>query len=207
MPGELVLGKAFFGQGGFQDFELVGIDGVRVAAGFRLEPSPRLRQLDASHRLRPSGAALDGFTRLVQPAEWQRPPTRVALRAENFYRGDVRVDAGALLRVTPQGEIDLTAKNRLTVLGSLEAPAGRITLRQTLLLDGEKNIDNFDRGLSRNRRRRQGRHPASSWAWTRRGAPAGGMPSGSPRARAGVTSLPWARAVVAAVTGKAGTRA
>jgi filamentous hemagglutinin len=146
VPGELVLDETIFGQGGFQDYELVGIDGVKVAAGFRLEPSPRLRQLDAVYRLRSSGAALEGFTSLVQPAERLRPPTRVALGAENFYRGDVRVDAGALLRVTPQGEISLTAKNRLTVLGSLEAPAGRITLRQTLLLDGEEDINNFDPG-------------------------------------------------------------
>jgi hypothetical protein len=147
--GQLVLDEGFFARGGFQSFELTGIHGVRVAEGFQLEPRPRARQLTAGHRLRASGEDLAQFTVLTELPNPLRPATRVTLKAdEDLFRGDVRVDAGARIRVSPQGEITLIAKNQLTLLGSLEAPAGRITLRQTTLLDGEENIDNFDPGRS-----------------------------------------------------------
>ncbi|MDP2265648.1 MAG: filamentous hemagglutinin family protein [Thiobacillus sp.] len=147
-PGELVLGEGFFGQGGFREFNLTGVDGVVVADGFQLRPAPLSAQLAADFRLKPSGTDMAAITtRVARPADL-RAPTRVSLTAENFFRGDVHVGEGASIRVDPEGEIALAAGRQLTVLGTLAAAAGSIDLRQTGLTTGETDVANFDPGRS-----------------------------------------------------------
>ena len=147
--GELVLDEAFFGTGGFSEFALTGVDGVVVADGFQLRPAPLSAQLAADFTIRPSGTAMaDITTHVVLPADY-RAPTRVSLTASNLSRGDVHVGEGASIRVDPQGEIALSAKDQLTVLGTLEAAAGHIALKQDKLTDSnERQVDNFDPGRS-----------------------------------------------------------
>lgn len=148
-PGELVLDEGFFGRGGFREFDLSGVDGVTVADGFHLRPAPLSAQLAPGYSLKPSGSDMAALTTLLAlPAEY-RAPTRVSLTASNFFHGDVHVGEGALIRVDPEGDVVLTANRQLTVLGSLEAAAGRIMLKQTGLEgDEHTEIANFDPGRS-----------------------------------------------------------
>ena len=148
-PGELVLDEGFFGRGGFREFNLTGVDGVKVADGFQLRPAPLSAQLAPGFSLKPSGSDMAALTTLLSlPAEY-RAPTRVSLTASNFFRGDVHVGEGASIRVDPEGEVVLSASHQLTVLGTLEAAAGRIVLEQTGL-EGNEHTEaaNFDAGRS-----------------------------------------------------------
>jgi filamentous hemagglutinin family protein len=146
--GELALDEAFFGQGGFREYKLTGVDGVRVEDGFRLQPAPLSAQLAADFALHASGADMADITDRVARPAYLRAPTRVSLTAENLYRGDVHIGEGASIRVDPEGEIALSANRQLTVLGTLEAAAGRIGLKQPELSDAEKDVVNFDPGRS-----------------------------------------------------------
>jgi filamentous hemagglutinin len=144
--GELALDEAFFNAGGFRAFELTGVDGVRVEDGFLLSPTPLAAELRGDARLYASGTPMAGLTTRVERDADRRSPTRVSLTAESLYRGDVQVGEGALIRVDPEGEIAITAGRQLTVMGTLEAPAGQISLNQTALLNEEKDLANFEAG-------------------------------------------------------------
>ncbi|ODU50842.1 MAG: hypothetical protein ABS92_01755 [Thiobacillus sp. SCN 63-374] len=147
-PGELVLDEGFFSRGGFREFSLTGVDGVNVADGFQLRPAPLSAQLAPGFSLKPSGSDMAALTTLLAlPADY-RATTRVSLTASNLFRGDVHVGEGASIRVDPEGEVVLSANHQLTVLGTVEAAAGRIELTQPKLGDGEKAVDNFEPGRS-----------------------------------------------------------
>ncbi|MHB1188783.1 filamentous haemagglutinin family protein [Thiobacillus sp.] len=147
-PGELVLDEGFFGQGGFREFNLTGVDGVVVADGFKLRPAPLSAQLAPGFSIKASGSDMAALTTLLAlPADY-RAPTRVSLTASNFFRGDVHVGEGASIRVDPEGEVVLSANHQLTVLGTVEAAAGRIALTQPELQDAEKEVANFEPGRS-----------------------------------------------------------
>jgi filamentous hemagglutinin family protein len=149
-PGELVLDEGFFGRGGFREFNLTGVDGVKVADGFQLRPAPLSAQLAPGYSLKASGSDMAALTTLLAlPAEF-RAPTRVTLTASNVFNGNVTVGEGASIRVDPQGEIVLSAKNQLTVLGTLEAAAGHIALKQDTLIDSTQTEAGqyFDPGRS-----------------------------------------------------------
>ncbi len=144
--GELLLGESFFGLGGFDAYELTGVDGVTVTDGYTLQPRPVSVALRTDFRIKPSSTHLsDVVESVVLPPEL-RAPSRVTLVAENFFRGDVTVGEGAVVRVDPEGAVELVAGRQLTVLGTLDAPAGHISLKQTELQDGEKAVENFDPG-------------------------------------------------------------
>lgn len=147
--GELVLDEGFFAKGGFSTYKLTGVDGVVVEDGFILQPKPMSAQLRADYRLTPSGANLAAVMQQVALPADLRAPTRVELVAENFTRGDITVGEGASIRVDPEGEVVLSASRQLTVLGTVEAAAGHIVLKQTGLVGNEHTeIANFDPGRS-----------------------------------------------------------
>lgn len=135
--GELVLGEGFFAAGGFQSFELTGVDGVRLAEGFRLVPRPLALQLVGDYRLRTRRDDMAEHVRFVELPVHLQPATQVTLRATDRSRGDLYVADGAHIGVAATGSITLEAHRQLEVFGNLVAPAGRITLRQTEIGSGE----------------------------------------------------------------------
>ena len=146
--GEMVLDEAFFGRGGFREFNLSGVNGVHQADGFTLQPTPLSAQLEANARLSASGTEMASLTRLVSLDADLRAPTRVSLTASDFEQGKLYVGEGTSIRVDPEGEIELTAGNQLTVLGTLQSLAGDIVLTQTEVDDGNKEVSNYDPGRS-----------------------------------------------------------
>ncbi len=122
------LTPAFFHQGGFKDFTLRGRDGVTVTDNSVITPLPESLVLGADFRTRPSGSDILAFSsREVLPVE-QRAAQKITLNASSTQFGELEIGAGAAIRVDPGGEIKLNAGRQLTVLGTLDAPAGKIAL-------------------------------------------------------------------------------
>ena len=71
----------------------------------------------------------------------QRAPTQLSLSTGSTLFGALTVEAGATIELDPQGRLSLTSADRLTVAGSLLAPAGSITLATTR----PGSNDSFDR--------------------------------------------------------------
>ncbi len=127
----VALTADFFNAGGFYDFKLVGRDGVTVKDGTQIAPQPinwSLFGLPASRR-KASGSDLASFAReVVLPTDRRSSPTKLALATRSLTYGDLVVGEGAYLGVSPQGSINLESWAQLTMLGTLEAPAGSIKL-------------------------------------------------------------------------------
>ena len=137
----LTLPADFFDRGGFRRFDLNGEDGLLVAAGARIEPKPQSLQLPNTAIGLASGASLKALSTPVRHADDGSRPVTIALRARSAAYGDLDIREGASLAVGPQGTIELSGERRLTVAGSLSAPAGRITLGMSA---ADASLDQFD---------------------------------------------------------------
>lgn len=122
---------SFLNQGGFYNFKFVGRDGVTVADGARLAPTPISWSFigNGNYKYQASGTALDSFARsMVLPVAQRATATSLALSTTSIYYGDLTVGRDAYLGVDPLGSIQLESYKQLTVLGTLEAPGGLIRL-------------------------------------------------------------------------------
>lgn len=146
--GELVLGEAFFHSGGFKDYDLGGVDGVTLADGFQLQPRPLTAVLARESGLYASGSDLSRFSALQALDGDLRQPGSVTLRATSVIHGNLKVGEKTLVQVDPQGSINLSATQQLTVLGTLAAPAGSIVLSQSKPNPEPTGSDAFDAGRS-----------------------------------------------------------
>ncbi|WP_081616775.1 filamentous haemagglutinin family protein [Thiobacillus thioparus] len=131
----LVLDPGVFTRGGFTDYSVEGYDALTVAANTLIRPDYAGWQLKNSALAQSSGSSMkDLANEVVLP--WQlRAPMKLALKSGNNFAnsggvqfGRLAVGAGAVIDVGPQGSIDLSAGNLLTVDGSLTAAAGSISL-------------------------------------------------------------------------------
>lgn len=133
----------FVDQGGFFNFNFVGRDGVTVADGLHLSPDPLNWSLVSvsNYRYRPTGSALkDVAQSLVLNSDLRRAPTNLSLATRSREYGDLLVGENAYLGVSAQGSINLVSLAQLTVLGTLEAPAGKISLSRPATRDYDEKI-------------------------------------------------------------------
>lgn len=137
----LTLPADFFDRGGFRRFDLNGEDGLLVAAGARIEPKLQSLKLPNSAVGLASGQSLKSLSAPVRYADDGSRPVTIALSARSTVYGDVDIREGASLAAGPQGSIELAGEHRLTVSGSLSAPAGRITLGMSA---ADASLDQFD---------------------------------------------------------------
>ena len=134
------IGAAFstemLNQGGFYGFKFLGRDGVAVQEGAQLVPNPLSWTFagDSRYAFTPGGAPLASAFNPRQlnlatlHQESRLSPTSLSLATNSMDHGDLEIGAGALLRVDALGSINLESWRQLTVLGTLEAPAGSIRL-------------------------------------------------------------------------------
>lgn len=125
--------SGFFNRGGFFNFSLVGRDGVTITDGTRIAISPLNWSLlnIPGYRYQATGNILGNFAQSVVLHHDQRSaPTSIALATRSLKFGDITVGKNAYIGVSPQGSISLVAQAQLTVLGTLEAPAGTISLNR-----------------------------------------------------------------------------
>ncbi|KAB2921910.1 MAG: filamentous hemagglutinin N-terminal domain-containing protein, partial [Dechloromonas sp.] len=127
----IALESDFFDRGGFFDFKLVGRDGVFIDDGTRIAPQPLSWTLEGvgDYRLRASGSNLADFARSqVLHPDRRSAATSLAFATRSLNYGTLSVGEGATLAVTPGGSIDLESWGQLTVLGTLQAAGGTISL-------------------------------------------------------------------------------
>ena len=126
---------AFFSGGGFSRYDIIGLDGVTVAADTNVSPRTLTWVPDASFGLRPSGADLSTFAEptllpVVAPG-LARPPASVRLAATRVAFGELLIEKGARIVVDPAGGVELVGARQLTVLGEVRAPGGTISVALT----------------------------------------------------------------------------
>ena len=127
----VALTSDFFNKGGFFDFKLAGRDGVTVNNGTRIAAQPLNWSLLGlpGYRRKASGSELTSFAAsLVLPPELRNSTTDLTLATRSLEFGNLLVGDSTYLGVSPKGSINLESWAQLTMLGSLEAPAGSIKL-------------------------------------------------------------------------------
>ena len=128
-PGTLALAPDFFNQGGFENYSIDGQLQLEVLAGTVIAPIADSRVLDPGSLLRPTGARLSEFSkRQALPIELRRP-INLTLTASGA-NSKLTIGDDAVIRTDPGGAIKLSAGELLNINGTLEAPAGSITLTQ-----------------------------------------------------------------------------
>ncbi len=124
----LWLTPEFFNEGGFSSYSVKGQDGLTVTAGTEVHPVQTSLMPLPSLPTRPTGTDLFQLAvPTLLPVE-QRGVVNLALSTGSSYFGDLTVEQDAALRVDPTGRIDLASGRGISVFGTLEAPAGRISL-------------------------------------------------------------------------------
>ncbi len=145
-PGTLLLRPDFFNRGGFTQFDLTGIGGLRynflgekqhlpgvvIAENTVLEP--RVTSLIANPHPR-NGGTLD-VSEIVWP-KGERPPVSLAFRSLGLsddvsntgllFRGDLVMKEGARIVTDPLGEVSFSGST-VAILGTVVAPGGKITV-------------------------------------------------------------------------------
>ncbi len=121
----------FLARGGFFDFKFTGRDGVTVGDSVTLAPNPASWSLDGvrGYQQQATGASIASFARsLPLHPDRRAAPTTLTLATRSTLYGDLLIDANAHLKVDPLGSINLESRRQLTVLGTLEAPGGKISV-------------------------------------------------------------------------------
>lgn len=137
-----VLPASFFASNGFSSYNLTSTyGGVTVTSGTTLA----LRQqnyLLANTLLPATGAALRDFAGLGYVADGLRHPVNLNLSQRGYAGNDatsanagILVDTGASIVADPLASITFTADGTMTVLGSISAPGGSITMAPLHPLD------------------------------------------------------------------------
>ncbi len=138
LPGELVLDPTFFQTGGFTQYSISGLDRVVVTRAV-IQPLAQTYQRRPDARFQVSGTALDSVFQAVTLAAIGAPvtraPTSISLRASrssytfsDAADGSVRVDAQSSITVDPGASINLSASHQVSLLGTLRAPGGLLSL-------------------------------------------------------------------------------
>ncbi len=123
--GELWLKPSFFQEGGFSQYNLSGDFGLEVAAGTAVHPLAQTLVLDPARAMQAPGVrSINGVADLLTLPVELRNASSIALRSTSA----LNVGTGASITTDPRGVISLAGSGSLAVDGTLEAPAGSITL-------------------------------------------------------------------------------
>lgn len=146
-PGELLLAPDFFAGRGFANYGITGQSGVVIGgtsaqgAGVAIDPVESNLVFTQDAMLKPTGSSLEGFSQLAQLPQLQRSPASISFTATSSpvtgvptdgENGNVLLGQNASITTDPGAKVTLAAANAggsVTVLGSIYAPAGDITLQ------------------------------------------------------------------------------
>ena len=145
--GETLIDPAFFQKGGFTSYAVNGFEGLLVEDNVTISPKALTRVLDSTYLLQQSGEDLQKFSHLsMLPASngaLTRNATSLSLSASNQWNGKLSLGSGSTILTDPGASVSLLGKRQLTVLGSVLAPAGNISMTSGLV-SGEKNAVDFN---------------------------------------------------------------
>jgi filamentous hemagglutinin len=123
----LDLAPGFFRRGGFADFVLTGRDGLSLADDLEIRPAVLSLDVKSGFSLHATGAPVEDFTDLVIRDDTLRQAANLTLTADATDLGDLRIGAGADIRVDPGASVTLAAGHLLDIKGWITAPGGTIT--------------------------------------------------------------------------------
>ncbi|MFE0755700.1 filamentous hemagglutinin family protein [Inquilinus sp. NPDC058860] len=134
--GALVLDPGFLGRGGFSDVTLQGYRGVTIAPGAVVTPTAASLRLNPDYLWRTGGSDVFGFAGLELLPEELRPAGSLTLIARDssptldtdLADGNVVFGEGSLVRMGLGGSVTAVAARMVRVDGTIETPAGTITL-------------------------------------------------------------------------------
>jgi filamentous hemagglutinin family protein len=133
----LAIAPEFFRRGGFQKYALTSNkSGLTIASGAQIAVQVDSRLLDGNFSGQPTGADIASFSHIASLPEISRPAGEITLTlAQSVGQGDanaaVVVEKDAALSVDAGGLIRLVSDSKLIVNGTLQAPAGTISLKAT----------------------------------------------------------------------------
>lgn len=140
--GETVIDPTFFRNGGFTSYNINGFEGLTLSDNAIIAPAALTRVLDKSFSIQQSGADITTFSHLsMLPATntaFTRKVTSLSLSASNQSSGRLSLGLGSIIVTDAGASVSLLGKRQLTVLGSILAPAGNISMTSGLL-SGEKS--------------------------------------------------------------------
>ncbi len=138
-PGELALAPDFFTRGGFSQYSITGINGVTLGsadgtAPVTLTPIQQNRVFTSDRLLQATGSDLRTFTTLATLPPELRAPTSLSFSSTASLAtapglGNVTLNRGSAIVTDPGASVSLTARENLSVFGSIAAPAGHILLQ------------------------------------------------------------------------------
>ena len=130
--GETVIDPNFFRKGGFTSYTVNGYEGLTVAKNTKISPLALTRVLDSSFGVQDSGTDITQFSHLAElpasNAAITRKATSLSLNATTETSGKLLLDSGSTIVTDPGASVNLAAVRQLTVLGSVVAPAGKISM-------------------------------------------------------------------------------
>ncbi|SCY19286.1 filamentous haemagglutinin family protein [Nitrosospira sp. Nsp13] len=131
--GEYWVDPAAFRQGGFASYSLTGVNNLEIVAGTQIRPQMQNWIPDASYLIRPTGTAMSAFSRIGTLDELFRSPVSLTLASTSALSrlglGNLTMGTGASIITDPGASVSLSARENLKVLGTIDAPAGHISLR------------------------------------------------------------------------------
>ena len=140
--GETVIDPTFFQKGGFTSYSINGFEGLTLANNTTIAPAAQTRILDSGFSVQQSGADITNFSHLsmlpATNAALTRKVTSLNLSATNQNDGKLSLGPGSIISTDPGADVNLLGKRQLTVLGSILAPAGNISMNSGLVA-GEKS--------------------------------------------------------------------
>lgn len=142
--GELVLDSNFFESHGFNSYKLKATKlGVAVADNTQLDLSAENRVLDSGYTTQPTGTPMAEFSHLELLPEPQRHAVDLSLTSQRGLNADpkagISLATGSLIQTEPGAQVTLRSDRMISVAGTIDAPAGNISLT----LDKNLGTDGF----------------------------------------------------------------
>lgn len=135
--GETIIDPTFFRNGGFSSYDVNGFEGLTLSANTPIAPVALTRVLDSSFSIQQSGTDITNFSHLsllpATNAVLTRNVTNLSLSASNQNFGKLNLGLGSAIVTDPGASVSLLGKRQLTVLGSILAPAGNISMISGLI--------------------------------------------------------------------------
>ena len=133
IAGEFWFDPASFRQGGFASYNLTGVNDLEIASGTQIRPQMQNWIPDASYLIQPTGSDISAFSRIGILDELFRSPVNLTLASTSALSphglGNLTMRAGASIITDPGASVTLSARENLKVFGTIDAPAGHISLR------------------------------------------------------------------------------